>query len=34
MDFGIFMEFGIRGGASQAAAFEEGFDLVDAAEAW
>ena len=22
MDFGIFMEFGIRGGASQAAAFE------------
>jgi alkanesulfonate monooxygenase SsuD/methylene tetrahydromethanopterin reductase-like flavin-dependent oxidoreductase (luciferase family) len=34
MDFGIFMEFGIRGGASQADAFEEGFDLVDAAEGW
>jgi alkanesulfonate monooxygenase SsuD/methylene tetrahydromethanopterin reductase-like flavin-dependent oxidoreductase (luciferase family) len=34
MDFGIFMEFETRRGASQAVAFEEGFGLVDAAEAW
>jgi alkanesulfonate monooxygenase SsuD/methylene tetrahydromethanopterin reductase-like flavin-dependent oxidoreductase (luciferase family) len=34
MDFGIFMEFETRPGASQAAAFREGFELVDAAEAW
>jgi alkanesulfonate monooxygenase SsuD/methylene tetrahydromethanopterin reductase-like flavin-dependent oxidoreductase (luciferase family) len=34
MDFGIFMEFETRGAANQAAAFEEGFRLVDAAEAW
>jgi alkanesulfonate monooxygenase SsuD/methylene tetrahydromethanopterin reductase-like flavin-dependent oxidoreductase (luciferase family) len=34
MDFGIFMEFETRPGASQAAAFREGFQLVDAAEAW
>ena len=34
MQFGMFMEFGIRHGGSQAEAFREGFDLVDAAEAW
>ena len=34
MDFGIFMEFETRPGASQALAFQEGFALVDAAEAW
>lgn len=34
MDFGIFMEFGHRQGSSQVAAFREGFELVDAAEAW
>ena len=33
MDFGTFMEFEVRG-AGPAAAFEEGFHLVDAAEAW
>jgi alkanesulfonate monooxygenase SsuD/methylene tetrahydromethanopterin reductase-like flavin-dependent oxidoreductase (luciferase family) len=34
MDFGIFMEFEIRHGGDQATAFREGFDVVDAAEAW
>jgi alkanesulfonate monooxygenase SsuD/methylene tetrahydromethanopterin reductase-like flavin-dependent oxidoreductase (luciferase family) len=34
MDFGMFMEYGSRQDKSQAAAFHEGFDLVDAAEAW
>jgi alkanesulfonate monooxygenase SsuD/methylene tetrahydromethanopterin reductase-like flavin-dependent oxidoreductase (luciferase family) len=34
MDFGIFMEFETRRGSSQSAAFHEGFQLVDAAEAW
>ena len=34
MDFGIFMEFEIRQGGDQMAAFREGFDVVDAAEAW
>jgi alkanesulfonate monooxygenase SsuD/methylene tetrahydromethanopterin reductase-like flavin-dependent oxidoreductase (luciferase family) len=34
MDFGIFMQFERRDGASQAEAFQEGFALVDAAEAW
>src|SRR5260221_7370066 len=34
MDFGIFMEFEIRRGGDQATAFREGFELVDAAEAW
>ena len=34
MHFGMFMEFGFRDGGSEAAAFREGFDLVDAAEAW
>src|SRR5882672_690376 len=34
MDFGIFMEFEIRQGGDQASAFREGFELVDAAEAW
>jgi len=34
MHFGIFMEFGCRNGASEAAAFREGLDLADAAEAW
>ena len=33
MDFGIFMEFEIRA-ANQPGAFQEGFRLVDAAEAW
>ena len=34
MHFGMFMEFGIREGGDAAQAFAEGFDLVDAAEAW
>ena len=34
MDIGIFMEFENRQGQTQAEAFEAGFDLVDAAEAW
>lgn len=34
MDFGIFMEFEMRQGDSQSAAFQAGFELVDAAEAW
>ena len=34
LDFGIFMEFETRRGGDQASAFREGFDLVDAAEAW
>lgn len=34
MDFGIFMEFGSRQGGNDAAAFQEGFELVDASEAW
>jgi alkanesulfonate monooxygenase SsuD/methylene tetrahydromethanopterin reductase-like flavin-dependent oxidoreductase (luciferase family) len=34
MDFGIFMEFEIRRGGDQATAFRDGFELVDAAEAW
>ncbi len=33
MDFGIFMEE-TRRGSSQVTAFQEGFELVDAAEAW
>src|SRR5438445_12915292 len=33
MDFGIFLEE-MRRGISQVAAFHEGFQLVDAAEAW
>ena len=34
MHFGMFMEFGVREGGDSARAFAEGFDLVDAAEAW
>ena len=34
MDFGAFMEFGNREGSSQTDAFGEGFDFVEAAEAW
>jgi len=34
MDFGIFMEFENRSAAGQAVAFQEGFHLVDDAEAW
>ena len=34
MHFGMFMEFGLRNGGSEAAAFREGLDLVDAAESW
>ena len=34
MHFGIFMEFGVRPGGSEADAFREGLALVDAAEAW
>jgi alkanesulfonate monooxygenase SsuD/methylene tetrahydromethanopterin reductase-like flavin-dependent oxidoreductase (luciferase family) len=34
MHFGIFMECGFRDGGSEAEAFREGFELVDAAEAW
>ena len=34
MHFGMFMEFGFRGAGGASEAFREGFDLVDAAEAW
>lgn len=34
MHFGMFMEFGLREGGTEADAFREGLDLVDAAEAW
>lgn len=34
MHFGMFMEFGVREGGNWGGAFAEGFDLVDAAEAW
>lgn len=34
MHFGMFMEFGFREGGDCTRAFAEGFDLVDAAEAW
>jgi alkanesulfonate monooxygenase SsuD/methylene tetrahydromethanopterin reductase-like flavin-dependent oxidoreductase (luciferase family) len=34
MDFGIFMEFGNRQDGTEVMAFREGFDLVDACEAW
>jgi len=34
MHFGMFMEFGVREDANWPRAFAEGFDLVDAAEAW
>ncbi len=34
MQFGMFMEFGTRQGGSEADAFTEGFNLVDAAETW
>jgi alkanesulfonate monooxygenase SsuD/methylene tetrahydromethanopterin reductase-like flavin-dependent oxidoreductase (luciferase family) len=34
MHFGIFMEFEARQGRSQAEAFREGFELVEAADAW
>jgi alkanesulfonate monooxygenase SsuD/methylene tetrahydromethanopterin reductase-like flavin-dependent oxidoreductase (luciferase family) len=34
MHFGIFMEFETRQGRSQAESFREGFDLVEAADAW
>lgn len=34
MHFGMFMEFGFRNGRDDALAFEDGFKLVDAAEAW
>jgi alkanesulfonate monooxygenase SsuD/methylene tetrahydromethanopterin reductase-like flavin-dependent oxidoreductase (luciferase family) len=34
MDFGIFMEFEIRRGGDQTTAFRQGFEVVDAAEAW
>ncbi|MBO55146.1 MAG: hypothetical protein CL886_05730 [Dehalococcoidia bacterium] len=34
MEFGMFMEFGTRHGASEQEAFTEGFSLVDAAECW
>lgn len=34
MHFGIFMEFEAREGRSQQEAFADGFELVDAAEAW
>jgi len=34
MDFGMFMEFQTRPETSPAEAFDEGFDLVDASEAW
>ena len=33
MHFGMFMEFGFRNGRSDTAAFREGLDLVNAAEA-
>jgi alkanesulfonate monooxygenase SsuD/methylene tetrahydromethanopterin reductase-like flavin-dependent oxidoreductase (luciferase family) len=34
MEFGIFHEFARQQGQSEAEAFAEGFDLIDAAEAW
>jgi alkanesulfonate monooxygenase SsuD/methylene tetrahydromethanopterin reductase-like flavin-dependent oxidoreductase (luciferase family) len=34
MHFGIFMEFESCPGRSQTASFREGFDLVEAADAW
>ena len=34
MHFGIFMEFETRSGRSQAEAFQEGFNLVEAADTW
>ena len=34
MNFGMFMEFERRSGVSEAGAFAEGLDLVDAAESW
>lgn len=34
MQFGMFMEFGMRQGGTHAEAFREGFELVDAAEEW
>ena len=34
MQFGMFMEFGIRQGGTHSEAFSEGFKLVDAAEEW
>ncbi len=34
MDFGMFMEFGNRQNNTEAESFREGFDLVDASEAW
>jgi alkanesulfonate monooxygenase SsuD/methylene tetrahydromethanopterin reductase-like flavin-dependent oxidoreductase (luciferase family) len=34
MEFGAFLEFPCRDGQSEAETFAEGFDLVDAAEAW
>lgn len=34
MNFGVFMEFETRDANSPAAAFQQGFQLVDAAEAW
>ena len=34
MQFGMFMEFGIRQGGTHTEAFSEGFKLVDAAEEW
>ena len=34
MHFGIFMEFESRQGRNQAESFREGFELVEAADAW
>jgi alkanesulfonate monooxygenase SsuD/methylene tetrahydromethanopterin reductase-like flavin-dependent oxidoreductase (luciferase family) len=34
MHFGVFMEFEARQGRTQAESFREGFDLVEAADAW
>ena len=34
MHIGMFMEFEYRSPRAAAAAFREGFDLVDAAESW
>jgi hypothetical protein len=34
MHFGIFMEFESRQGRSQTESFREGFELVEAADAW
>lgn len=34
MHFGMFMEFGVRDGSGVADAYREGFELIDAAEAW